>query len=236
MVKALGARVILEVQAPLKSLCQTLAGVDAVIDDKEEHPAFDLQTPLLSLPLAFATTLETIPCQIPYLAATSDKIAAWAEYLGEKKRLRVGLTWSGNPKFTGDHNRAMSFVELASLLDLPCDFISLHKAFRDEEEKEACEQAGVRVVSDRLSDFAETAALVMNLDLVISVDTSVVHLAGALGKPVWVLLPFSPDFRWLLDRADSPWYPTARLFRQQQIGQWQPVLAEVKAELSSLLL
>lgn len=231
MIAALGVKVLLGVQPALKTLCQSLAGVDLLLGKGEALPDFDLHTPLLSLPLALGTRLETIPAEVPYLHAEPDKISAWQELLGPKARPRVGLAWRGRPTHNNDHNRTLAFAALFGLFEAPLEFVCLQKDFRDQAEEQACRQAGLRIFNEQLNDFADTAALVMALDLVITVDTSIAHLVGALGKPVWILLPFAPDFRWLLERGDSPWYPSARLFRQQKTGQWDVVLAEVGAEL-----
>jgi Flp pilus assembly protein TadD len=233
LVAARGARVVLEVPPALKSLCQTLAGVDTLLDYTEGLPPFDFQTPLMSLPLAFGTRLDSIPADVPYLHSDPQKVAAWHALLGPRNKPRVGLVWGGSPAHGNDRNRSLPLALLADLIGDAGEFICLQKEFRKEDELFVRQHSNIRVFSERLRDFADTAALIETLDLVITVDTSVAHLAGALGKPVWVLLPFAPDFRWLLEREDSPWYPTARLFRQSQFGQWAPVLAEVRKALAA---
>jgi tetratricopeptide (TPR) repeat protein len=237
-VAALRARVILGVQAPLRGLMGSLAGVTQIVAYGELLPAFDLQCPLLSLPRAFATTLETIPAETPYLCAATDALPIWESRLQAKRagrRLRVGIAWSGNPAQQNDHNRSMTLEALLPLLDVDATFVSLQKDVRAGDVALLASRADILNPGGMLNDFSDTAALVMNLDLVVAVDTSVAHLAGALGKPVWVLLCELPDWRWLLDRETSPWYPSARLFRQQRPGDWAVPVGKVKSELQGLV-
>jgi tetratricopeptide (TPR) repeat protein len=243
LVAARGAHVVIEVQKPLRRLMETLAGVARVISRGDPLPAFDLQCPLLSLPLALRTHLETIPATVPYLAAPESKVRAWADRLGRHAQPRIGLVWAGNPRkeLPGanriDGQRSIAFDQLAPLVRLTgCSFYSVQKG--DEAVRQIRASALRDVVvdwTDDLHDFSDTAALIENLDLVISVDTSVAHLAGALGKPFWLLNRHNTCWRWLIDRNDSPWYPTARLFRQQAAGQWDPVIARVAAALADRL-
>ena len=234
-----GANVIFEVPKPLLATMSTLRGAVQIVAMGDPLPDFDMHCPLLSLPLAFATRLETIPSKIPYLAAPDGKIAAWRDRLGERKRPRVGLVWAGNPRkeLPGsnriDQQRSIRFDQLAPVLDVAgCEFYSLQKGddavmqFRGSTLRD-------RVVdwTDELQDFSDTAALIENLDLVIAVDTSVAHLAGALAKPFWLLNRYTTCWRWLLDRDDSPWYPTARQFRQDERRDWNDVMARVQAAL-----
>ncbi len=227
-----GARVLLEAPAPLKDLMASLVGAAEVICAPDKPPYFDLHCPLLSLPLAFGTRMESIPAYVPYLTARRESLRGWDITLGSKRRLRIGLAWSGKPR---PANRSIELRSLLPLLDLGADFVSLQKHVRADDATVLQERSDLVHLGDKLDTFADTAALIANLDLVISVDTSVAHLAGALAKPVWVLLPFLPDFRWLLDREDSPWYPTARLFRQNTPGDWPGVISRVVAELERLL-
>lgn len=229
LVEARGATVVLEVPRALKDLLFSLSGVRHLVAIGEPLPAFDLQCPLLSVPLAFGTDLDSIPAQVPYLRADITRLRKWEQRLAERAhpgRLRVGLAWSGNPTHNNDLNRSIALATLAPLYSRGTSFVSLHQQVR-ERDAAALAQSGVIHFGADLEDFADTAALVRNLDLVISVDTSVVHLAGALGKPVWVLLPRVPDWRWLLEREDSPWYPNARLFRQHKPGDWGAVVERV---------
>jgi tetratricopeptide (TPR) repeat protein len=240
LVAACGAHVIVEVQKPLRPLMETLPGVAQVICRGDPLPAFDLHCPLLSLPLALRTRLETIPATMPYLSARDNKVRAWAERLGQHARPRVGLVWAGNPRkeLPGanriDGQRSVTFDQLAPLFQLTgCSFYSLQKG--DDAVRQIRISPLRHVVidwTDDLHDFSDTAALIENLDLVISVDTSVAHLAGALGKPFWLLNRYTTCWRWLTDRDDSPWYPTARLFRQEAAGRWEPVIARVAAALA----
>jgi tetratricopeptide (TPR) repeat protein len=229
-----GAHVILEVQPPLKSLLSDIGAGVTVIGSGEEAPAFDLQCPLLSLPLAFATALDTIPADIPYLRVPAERIAQWSERLPPRRRaLRVGLVWSGSATHKDDHNRSIAFAGLAPLFAAAdVEFVSLQRDLREADGQLLAAEPRVLDIGRDFDDFTDTAAAVALVDLVISVDTSVAHLAGALGKPVWVLLPFCPDWRWLTERDDSPWYPSARLFRQPRIGDWDTVLAQVARELA----
>jgi hypothetical protein len=162
-------------------------------------------------------------------------VTDWQERLGPKRRLRIGLAWSGSPLHKNDINRSISLRTLLPLLDQDATFISLQREVRSEDATTLQKCRDLYHFGDRLKDFADTAALIANLDLVISVDTSLVHLAGALAKPVWVMLPFIPDWRWLLDRSDSPWYPTARLFRQDVRGKWEDVVWHVRSALQELV-
>ena len=231
LVAARAARVILEVQRPLKELMSGLAGATHVVSRGEPLPHFDVQCPLLSLPLAFRTRLESIPATVPYLRAPPDDVTNWNTRLGPGSRPRIGLAWSGLPTHKNDHNRSIPLSALLSLLEVDATFVSVQKDVRREDAATLQARSDLRYFGDALKNFSDTAALISNLDLVIAIDTSVAHLAAALAKPVWVLLPFAPDWRWLLDRDDSPWYPTARLFRQDDTHTWDGVIARVRAAL-----
>jgi hypothetical protein len=232
LVSQRGAQVVLEVQKGLKSLMQSLQCANWVVEHGEALPAFDCHIPMMSLPLAFKTTLETIPAQLPYLHVEEGVVERWRLRLGKWSRPRVGLVWSGRKEHKNDHHRSIELAMMREIFSEEFEFISLQKEVR-ERDKSALEQVAVKHFGEELKDFMDTAGLVANMDLVISVDTSVAHLAGALGKPLWVLLPFSPDFRWLLEREDSPWYPSAKLYRQPKIGDWESVIARVTAELKA---
>jgi Flp pilus assembly protein TadD len=237
MVAARGANVILEVPPPLQPLLAGLPGVAACVDRSSlASLAFDLHCPLGSLPLAFGTRLETIPFAEAYLPVPpAARTTAWNGRLGARNRLRVGLAWSGNPDHNNDHNRSLALRALAPLLDCDVQFVSLQKGVRDQDRTFLGERAEIVDLTDQLTDFCETAALIGCLDLVISVDTSIVHLAGALGAPVWTMLPFNPDWRWLLHRDDSPWYSSMRLFRQPARGDWASVVSSVSRALERLV-
>jgi hypothetical protein len=230
-----GARIILEVEEPLCALMSDLAGsLDAgapgatvqIIAKGDPLPDFDVHCPLPSLPLAFKSTLENIPSDAPYLRASKQRLEHWSAVLGPKTMPRIGLAWAGNMKHVRDRERSMALRDLLPPLDIDAHFVSLQKDIR-AEDAEILKRCKVFPAGEKLGDFSDTAALISQLDLVISVDTSVAHLAGALGKPVWILLTHAPDWRWLLDRDDSPWYPSARLFRQSGTRDWNGVTARL---------
>ncbi len=226
MVRRLGARVVLEVQAPLLRLFDGIA--DTVIAAGAELPPCDAHCPLLSLPCAFGTELPTIPARIPYLRADAALQREWRAALGPRTGLRVGLAISGSPGHPEDALRSIPAALLRPLLALPG--VGFHLVQKDVRESDAAvlrDVPSLRNHADRLGDFADTAALLATLDLLVSVDTSVAHLGGALGLPVWLLVQSNADFRWLRVRGDSPWYPTMRLFRQHEPRRWEPVLARV---------
>jgi Tfp pilus assembly protein PilF len=239
LLAARGARVILEVERPLQGLMRELAGAAMVIAKGDPLPDCDLQCPLLSLPWAFGTQLESIPAETPYLVAPAPAAWSWSARLGPKlgpnPRPRIGLAWSGRPTYKNDHIRSIGLHALLPLLDTDATFVSLQKDVRSEDAALLRHRGDIAHFGDTLADFSDTAALISQLDLVISADTAVAHLAGALARPVWILLPFVPDWRWLLDRDDSPWYPTARLFRQSQSRQWHDVVAQVRQHLLAFL-
>ena len=238
MLAALGARVILLPQEPLYPLLSGLPGVSQCLPKNGSAglPAFDFHCPILSLPLAFRTTLETIPAPASYLPTPAqDRRQIWEERLGQHDRLRVGLVWSGNPKHKNDHNRSIPLRTLSRILDVDATFVSLQKDARPVDKAFLLERTDIVDLTAHLTDFMETAALISCLDLVITVDTSIAHLAGALGRPTWILLPHTPDWRWLLDRDDSPWYPSVRLFRQTETRDYASVLDRVRSELQKLI-
>ena len=228
-----GARVVLRVQPALKPLLAALPGAQQVLADGEPLPANDLRCPLLSLPLAFNTALDTIPAGAPYVQADPQRIAAWQERLGAKTRPRIGLAWAGSSAHANDAFRSIGLLQLREVLTPQMEFVSLQRDLRAVDRIVLALDAGMREFAGQQTDFAETAALIAHMDLVISVDTSIAHLAAAMGKPTWILLPFAPDWRWMLNRDDSPWYPTVRLFRQTKAGDWSDVLAAVVRELAA---
>ena len=234
LVAARGARVVLEVPKPLRHLMSDLVGVSHCLSKGDALPDFDLHCPLLSLPLAFGTRLDTIPSMTPYLRAPAQE-QDWEAQLGPKDRLKIGLVWSGNPRHRDDGKRSIELNALLPLFDVATTFVSLQKDLRARDKAVLTERSDMINLGPSLDSFADTAAVIKHLDLVISVDTSVAHLAGALGRPVWILLPFVPDWRWLLDRDDSPWYPTARLFRQTESRDWTGVLDRVRAALNDFV-
>lgn len=227
---ARGARVVIEVPTALEELARSVPGDPVVVAEGLPLPAFELQCPMMSLPLACGTTLETIPARVPYLSATDASCKAWAARLGAATGRRIGLTWSGSPGHQNDRQRSIPLSLFAALLELSGEFHSLQREYRDAD-RALLPGLGVRDWSAQLATFADTAGLISQLDLVITVDTAVAHLAGALGKPVWLLLPLPADYRWLSNRTDSPWYPTMRLFRQPAFGDWVSVLDDVATAL-----
>ena len=234
-VAALGARVILEVPSALLRLMEGLEGVSMIVPRGADIPAFDIHCPIMSLPLAFKTRLDTIPDTIPYLQVPKEDIGHWHAKLGNGG-FKVGIAWAGSTAFKQDRDRSITLKNILPVCSVQGPkYFSIQKLLRDGDVAILHANPQILQLGEDLADFQETAAAMMSLDLIISSDTSIVHLAGALGKPVWVLLPFKPDWRWLLDRSDSPWYPTARLFRQRQRGDWVSVTNEVRSELEKLV-
>ena len=238
----LGAKIILLIDRSLKQLCSTLAGAPLVKIEGDPLPVFDVHCPLLSLPLALRTSVHGIPDRTPYLRVEEALVRRWAERLGPQKSLRVGLVWSGGVRpHRAEYSRMLerrniAFAKLASFTGLDVEFVGLQKGLYAAAEE--IELAGgvsfpLKIVNlgEEFDDFADTAAVIANLDLVVSVDTAVAHLAGALHAPVWILNRFDSCWRWLNERPDSPWYPSAKLYRQTQFDDWQPVLEQVRLDL-----
>ena len=234
MVIDLGARVILEVQKPLKELMSQFTRAEKVIAFGEDIPPFDLHCPLMSLPLAFKTTLETLPRPTSYLSADPALVEKWRVKPGPAKHRHIGLVWSGSGEYVNDYNRSILLAEMDKVLNQPFEFISLQKEIRDHDRAALADRPQIRFFGDDLTSFAETAALAQCVDLVITVDTAVAHMSAALGRPTWVMLKVEPDWRWLLHRPDSVWYPTATLFRQKKGGDWPQVVDDIAAKLKSL--
>ncbi|MCZ2174125.1 MAG: tetratricopeptide repeat protein [Burkholderiales bacterium] len=226
-VAALGAQVVLEVQPPLVPLLWGMKGVVELVGRGARLPDYDCHCPLLSLPLAFKTGLAEMTGE-PYLEAPPGNVAAWQARMGARRAPRVGLVWSGSTWHQNDHNRSIPFAEFRRTLHKDVDYFCLQKEIRPSDRAILAEYPVIKTFEEELRDFADTAALITLMDWVIAVDTSAAHLAGALGKEVWLLLPYMPDWRWLLDRKDSPWYDSARLFRQPAAGDWESVLREVE--------
>jgi tetratricopeptide (TPR) repeat protein len=227
-----GARVLLAVHHSLRALFETLDGVDAFINKDEALPSFDYHCPLLSLPLALQTDMDSIPNSPAYLRADSEKVAQWAERLGAKTKPRVGVVWSSTSNFKGDAQRSMRFSQFQQALPPPdFQYICLQQAIKESDQASFFERQDISYFGDQLHDFSDTAALVENLDLIISTCTSVPHLSGAMGKPTWVLLGHVPDWRWMLHRDDSPWYPSVKLYRQDASWQWNAVVDRVRQDL-----
>jgi tetratricopeptide (TPR) repeat protein len=228
-----GAKVICEVQRELLPLLSQLPDV-TVVAAGEPLPAFDLHCPLLSLPLAFGTQRDTIPAAIPYLVASAERVAAWRDRLPPGLP-RAGFVWSGSSSHTNDGNRSIALAQLAGLFDDPAvRSFSLQSELRAADGETLAGLPSLIELGSGFGDFADTAAVIALLDVVISVDTAVAHLAGAMGKPVVILLPYAADFRWMRGRDDTPWYPTAKLFRQPAFGDWDSVILRLREELRRL--
>ncbi len=234
--KNMGANVVLEVPKALIPVASMMKQDFKIFERGQVLPPYDYQCPVMSMPLAFGTEVNNIPAPIPYVFADKSRTEYWRNKLGGDNRLKIGLVWSGSSFHKKDHNRSINLSEFRCLLDLPVDFHSLQKDIRLSDMVELENVGRIAVHADGLNDFSDTAGLIEAMDLIISVDTSVAHLAGAMGKKVWILLPSVPDFRWMLERTDSPWYPTATLFRQSKIGDWGGVISDVKQCLEKLCL
>ena len=236
MVAALGARVILEVPHTLVGLLKTIDGVNELVARGSVLPPFDYHCPLLSLPLAFQTDLASIPSGQRYVSADPSKVEQWKLKLGAKTQPRVGVVWCSTSKFPGDAMRSLRLQDFArALTDSGCEYICLQKEINAADKKTLKSLGNICFFGEDLNDFSDTAALIECLDIVVGTCTSVPHLACALGKPTYLLLSYAPDWRWLLNRNDSPWYPSAKLFRQESPGAWDGVFANVKVELEKFL-
>jgi hypothetical protein len=200
----------------------------------EDVPRTDFECPLMSLPAVLGTTQATIPVHVPYVHADRESARRWRDRLGDAP-LNVGITWSGNPNNLDDMNRSMPLATLLRAAVLGCRFVVVQTQLREADRATLAVHPEVLDVSAELQSFAGTAALLDALDLVLTVDTSVAHLAGAMARPLWIMLPWLPDWRWMLDRADSPWYPSARLYRQSKAKDWDGVTARVRADLADLV-
>lgn len=232
LAQARGIKVVMSVQEPLAGLLQQLDDAIQIIGPTETPEHFDYHCPLLSLPLAFGTTLQTIPSQTPYIAADNFLIK---ERLAKNGKPNIGLTWSGAVLHKNDRNRSIPLEKFLRMLASEANWTSLQLDVRDSDKAALNSAGNIQHFGSELGDFRQTAAPIQDMDLIITVDTAVAHLAGAMGKPVWILLPFSPDWRWMLDRPDSPWYPSARLFRQTKVGDWDEVVDRVKGALKVFL-
>jgi tetratricopeptide (TPR) repeat protein len=236
MLAARGAQVVLVVEEALRLLLSRLPGVIQCLPKPSNSlPPFDFHCPIGLLPMAFETRVDTIPAAESYLPPPSQaRVLMWdrrlREHLGDDGKLRIGLAWSGNARHSNDHNRSIPLAALRSLLEVDARFVSLQKEPRPAD-RALLETSDIIDLTTDLTDFAETLALVSCLDLVITADTSTAHLAAAAGRPTWILLPYLPDYRWLLDRDDTPWYPTARLFRQSATRDWDEVAEKVRRAL-----
>jgi ADP-heptose:LPS heptosyltransferase len=221
----------MSVQEPLYQLLKQMSPDIQIIHQAEVPTAFDWHCPLMSLPLALGTTLETIPSEQRYIFSDEQLRKLWNARLPPRTKPRIGIVWRGGAKHKNDHNRSIDLSKLAPLFSADAHWVSLQKELRQGDPPLLQELHQIVSYGDELKDFSDTAAVIDLLDLVITVDTSVAHLAGAMGRPVWILLPYSSDWRWLLDRGDTPWYPSARLFRQDDTRSWESVVADIRAAL-----
>lgn len=222
-----GARVILEVNPECLSLARRCSGFDEIVARGTLPPAFDVHCEMMSLPMVMGLKPEQLPGPVPYLSADPKRLSKWRKRLGKLPRPLVALVWAGRPTHPNDVNRSMALADLAPLALPGITFLAVQKGPKAAEANSPPAGMNVLALDEEIKDFEDTAALLSLADLLISVDSSPVHLAGALGRPVWTLLPFVPDWRWLLDRGDTPWYPSMRLFRQQRPGDWASVVDEV---------
>jgi tetratricopeptide (TPR) repeat protein len=235
LVAELGAKVILEVQRPLVNLLKDLSGVSQIIGEGDALPTFEYRCPLMSLPFAFKTEMNTIPSASKIITCNNAMHSKWQTKLGEKTKPRVGLVWCGNKDHKNDHNRSLILSELLPHLPTNIDYICLQKELRDIDKLVLEKNSPIQFYGETIEDFTDTAALCDLMDIVISVDTCVAHLAGTQGKQTWILLPYSPDWRWLLDRDDSPWYSSVKLYRQEKIADWHGVFENLRRDLEKLL-
>ena len=231
LVAARGAQVILEVQAPLVGLLRGLAGVSQLVARGAPLPRFDLHCPLMSLPLACGTTLDSVPARVGYVHSDPARVAFWRERLGPRSRPRIGLVWSGNSSYGNDINRSVPLADWIASLPREFDYFCLQRDIREADLRTLATNPWIATCEEEYAGFDYTAALIGELDLVASVDTSIAHLAAALGQRTWLLQAYNPDWRWMLEREDSPWYPTLRLFRQPAAGDWHSVYQRIGVEL-----
>lgn len=230
MIKARGGQVVVEVQPELARLMGSVEGVSKVFNRGQTPPKFDFYIPMMSLPHVFGTNMENIPADVPYVGPLDPSAVQLPSSLGRIKR--VGISWAGRPTHRNDTNRSSGFKHFIEILGLPgMSVFSLQKGGASANIKEYGCEALVTDLGERIRDFSDTAAVIGQLDLVITVDTALAHLAGAMGKPVWVAVPFAPDWRWMRDIETSPWYPSMRLFRQKRYGAWEGVFGDIRRAL-----
>jgi tetratricopeptide (TPR) repeat protein len=226
-----GALVLLHCPPDLAPLLKQIEGVHAVFGYGDVVPSTDYYCTSVSLPYILKTELHNIPAHIPYLFSQPERVAAWETKLGPKTKPRIGFVWSGNLIYRNDQHRSIPLIQFNELRSDHLDFFCLQKELRESDQAVLAQRTDIQHFENELTDFNETAALIELMDMVVTVDTSIAHLAAAMGKPVWIFLRHFPDWRWLLDREDSPWYPTVRLFRQTKMGEWDDVIKRVKKEL-----
>jgi tetratricopeptide (TPR) repeat protein len=238
LVKRRGGRVVFECQKPLRALLGSCPGIDQLVAKGDDLPPFDCHVPLLSLPRLLGTRADNVPADVPYLSARDGLVRSWRDRLSDCAGFKIGICWQGSPSYGGDRQRSIALAEFAALAAVPgVSLISLQKGVG--EDLLAAAGFPVKYLGADFDEahgaFIDTAAVIKNLDLVVAADTAVAHLAGAMGAPVWLALARVPDWRWLLDREDSPWYPTVRLFRQDSAGEWGPVFRRMAAALRERL-
>tara|TARA_B100001769_G_C22082166_1_gene583189 strand:- start:185 stop:1549 length:1365 start_codon:yes stop_codon:yes gene_type:complete len=235
LVEKLGAKLIIETPKELFSLVKYQNKSNFIINKGEAPPKFDFYCPIMSLPLAFKTNIQSIPSNLPYIKIDDEKSKLWREKLGKKVRTRVGIVWSGAQNKETDYDRSIVLTQLANLFDLPLDFYVLQKEIRNIDKNFSLQLNNFYDFHEQIEDFSDTAALISEMDIVISIDTSVAHLAGALDKPLWILLPYVADYRWMIDKIDSPWYSSATLFRQKEINNWDSVISSILRSLKTYI-
>jgi tetratricopeptide (TPR) repeat protein len=236
LIKQRGGHVVMVCQRALFRLLASCPGIDERVLDGTPWPEHDVYATAMSLPRLFGTTVETIPAPVPYLRADPQLVAQWRSQLPSQPGFKIGIAWQGNPKYGWDRHRSTGAAQFAALAALPgVHLVSLQRGPGLEQLSQLTDRFGVTELGSRVQDMADTAAILANLDLVVTVDSAMAHLAGALGVPVWVALGYSADWRWLLDREDSPWYPTVRLFRQRRFGDWPEVFDRVAQAVQKML-
>ena len=236
LVRERGGRVIVACQKPIARVVASCPGVEQVVPEGSVLPEFAVHVPLMSLPLAFGTTLSSVPASIPYLSADAALAGLWQARLGSSRSFKIGVSWQGNPTYRRDRERSFRLAELERLARTPgVELVSFQRIHGVEQLGEIQSKFAVTSIGEELNDFMDTAAAMQSIDLMITPDTSLGHLAGALGVPTWLALSFAADSRWLDRRSDSPWYPSMRLFRQARWGEWGPVFEQMAAELPGFM-
>ncbi len=235
LLEKLGAKIIIETPKELTSLIKNQNKSNIIVTKGEPFPEFDFYCPIMSLPLAFKTNIHNIPANLPYIKIDSEKLNFWRSKLIKKKRMKIGIVWSGAQNKETDFNRSLTLSQLSPLFELPVDFYALQKKIRNTDKDYLLHSNNIYDYHEQIEDFSDTAVLISEMDIIISVDTSVAHLAGALDKPLWILLPYVADYRWMIDRIDSPWYPSATLFRQKEINNWDNVVSSIVRSLNSYI-
>ena len=236
MVADLGARIVVEAPASLHPLLSSVCGVDQLVDKGEALPSFDYHCPLMSLPMAFGTTLKTVPAEVPYLTVSRARADYWSARLGSSLKPRVAFAWRGNPNNSNDRNRSAKLVDLRQHLSPDIDWLCLHHDLDTLESETAKSINHLMTPLDADTDLEDATAICALADVIVTVDTSFAHVAGALGKTSFVMLPFTPDWRWMMGRHDSPWYPTMTLFRQDGSHDWRLVMQDVATALQNYLI